>query len=78
LDGIVDLHIEADGFLYNMVRIITGTLTEVGYGDREPEDMREILIGGDRSKAGKTAPAEGLFLEKVTYPPEWGIEWKCD
>lgn len=77
-DGIVELHIAADGFLYNMVRIITGTLTEVAYGDREPEDMADILAGCDRAKAGKTAPADGLFLEKVTYPPEWGIEWKCD
>ena len=77
-DGIVELHIAADGFLYNMVRIITGTLTEVAYGDREVEEIAEILAGCDRAKAGKTAPADGLFLEKVTYPPEWGIEWKCD
>lgn len=77
-DGIVELHITADGFLYNMVRIITGTLTEVAYGDREAEDVAEILAGRDRAKAGKTAPAEGLFLNEVTYPPEWGIEWQCD
>ena len=77
-DGIVELHIAADGFLYNMVRIITGTLTEVAYGDRLPEEMAVILAGCDRRLAGKTAPAEGLFLEKVTYPPEWGIEWECD
>ncbi|MBQ7921034.1 MAG: tRNA pseudouridine(38-40) synthase TruA [Clostridia bacterium] len=77
-DGIIELHIAADGFLYNMVRIITGTLTEVAYGDREPADVADILAGRNRAGAGKTAPAEGLFLEKVTYPSEWGIEWQCD
>ena len=63
--------------LWNGTAYFTGTLTEVAYGDREAEDMAEILAGCDRCKAGKTAPAQGLFLEKVTYPPEWGIEWEC-
>lgn len=55
------------GFLYNMVRILTGTLLEVGMGERAPEDMPAILAAGDRSAAGKTAPAQGLILMKVEY-----------
>lgn len=51
-----------NGFLYNMVRIIAGTLLEVGQGKREPESMREILEARDRGAAGPTAPAHGLTL----------------
>lgn len=56
-----------DGFLYNMVRILTGTLLEVGRGDRSPEEIPEILASLDRTKAGITAPACGLCLETVSY-----------
>ncbi len=56
-----------DGFLYNMVRILTGTLIEVGLGERNPDDMADILASLDRTKAGKTAPAQGLCLVKVEY-----------
>ncbi|KHD85709.1 tRNA pseudouridine(38-40) synthase TruA [Heyndrickxia ginsengihumi] len=56
-----------NGFLYNMVRILVGTLLEVGTGRKKPEDMRPILEKRDRSAAGKTAPAEGLYLWKVFY-----------
>lgn len=56
-----------DGFLYNMVRILTGTLIEVGLEQRKAEEMKEILDARDRNAAGFTAPAEGLFLEKVCY-----------
>lgn len=56
-----------DGFLQNMIRIITGTLIEVGDGRRNPESMVEILDSKDRSKAGYTAPACGLTLERVDY-----------
>jgi tRNA pseudouridine38-40 synthase len=56
-----------DGFLYNMVRILVGTLLEIGSGERHPEDLQEILAGKDRSLAGKTAPGNGLFLWKVFY-----------
>lgn len=56
-----------DGFLYNMVRILTGTLLEVGQGLRMPEEMSAILSSLDRTKAGKTAPAQGLTLVKVEY-----------
>lgn len=56
-----------NGFLYNMVRILTGTLIEVGLGMRSVESVGEILELKDRQAAGYTAPAEGLFLEQVDY-----------
>ena len=56
-----------DGFLYNMVRILTGTLVEVGLRKKEPEQMTEILDAGNRERAGMTAPAQGLFLMRVFY-----------
>lgn len=55
------------GFLQYMVRILTGTLLEVGYGSRTPESMAELLEARDRSLAGFTAPAKGLCLMKVDY-----------
>ncbi|MBO4281265.1 MAG: tRNA pseudouridine(38-40) synthase TruA [Lachnospiraceae bacterium] len=56
-----------NGFLPNMVRILTGTLLEIGEGKRNPEEMKEILEGADRALAGPTAPAHGLTLFKVEY-----------
>lgn len=56
-----------DGFLYNMVRILTGTLLEVGRGERSPAEMPAILASLDRSRAGFTAPAKGLCLWDVRY-----------
>ena len=56
-----------NGFLYNMVRILTGTLVEVGLGKRKPEEMKNILAAMNREAAGMTAPPEGLFLESVEY-----------
>ena len=56
-----------DGFLYNMVRILTGTLLEVGQGLRAHDEIPAILSSLDRTKAGKTAPAQGLTLVKVEY-----------
>ena len=58
---------KGNGFLYNMVRILTGTLIEIGKGERGPEDMKRILESLDREQAGFTAPAHGLFLENVEY-----------
>ncbi len=55
------------GFLYNMVRIIAGTLMEAGQGKRSPESMREVLEAKDRSAAGPTAPANGLTLIGYEY-----------
>ncbi len=59
--------ISGDGFLYNMVRIIAGTLWEVGIGRIGEEDLPRILHSCDRKRAGKTAPAHGLYLEEVRY-----------
>lgn len=56
-----------NGFLYNMVRIIAGTLMEVGLGRREPESMRDVLAALDRAAAGPTAPAHGLTLVKYEF-----------
>ena len=63
----VEIRISADGFLYNMVRIIVGTLTEVAFGRFSPEEIPEIILSCDRSRAGMTAPAEGLYLNSVMY-----------
>ena len=57
-----------DGFLYNMVRILTGTLLEVGLGQRTTESMVDVLEARERTAAGKTAPAQGLVLQEVYYP----------
>lgn len=62
--------IEGDGFLYNMVRTIAGMLLAVGKGWNAPSDIKEILEMKDRKAAGKTAPAHGLYLERVTYDKE--------
>lgn len=63
----VFVDVEADGFLYNMVRIIAGTLLEVGSGRRSLADVAQALATGDRTFAGKTLPPHGLSLERVTY-----------
>ena len=56
------------GFLYNMVRIIAGTLIEIGRGKYPAESMADILASKDRKRAGATAPAKGLMLMSVEYP----------
>jgi len=61
------IEIEADGFLYNMVRNIVGSLVEVGYGKRSPAWLAEVLEAKDRTVAGPTAPPHGLFLLWVAY-----------
>ncbi len=63
----VEFRVSADGFLYNMVRIMTGTLVEVGEGKIHPEKIPDIIAAHDRSTAGITAPACGLYLEQVLY-----------
>ncbi|HEY9421907.1 MAG TPA: tRNA pseudouridine synthase A, partial [Thermoanaerobaculia bacterium] len=62
------------GFLRGMVRALVGTLVEVGTGKRSPESFAGLLAGRPRSEAGPTAPAHGLALERVFYPPEWRVE----
>jgi tRNA pseudouridine38-40 synthase len=59
---------QADGFLYNMVRNLAGTLLEIGLGTRAPEDVERALATGERDAAGATAPACGLYLVSVQYP----------
>ncbi|MDK2806463.1 MAG: tRNA pseudouridine38-40 synthase [Thermoanaerobacterium sp.] len=63
----IEFEIEADGFLYNMVRIIVGTIVDVGLGKINPIDVKEILDSKNRCMAGKTAPPQGLFLTKIYY-----------
>lgn len=61
------MEIDGDGFLYNMVRAIAGTLADVGRGRTPPDAVRDILRARDRSRAGRTAPAHGLTLVHVNY-----------
>lgn len=65
--GRVNIEFHGNGFLYNMVRIISGTLIEVGLGKVSPEEVKNILEAKDRSRAGITAPPTGLFLVSVDY-----------
>lgn len=65
-DGL-DIEVEGDGFLYNMVRNITGTLVEVGRGRWGPEKITEIIDAKDRTAAGPLAPAQGLCLVRIDY-----------
>ncbi len=74
--GCIVFSVSADGFLYNMVRIMVGTLVDVAKGRIEPEDVATIIESGDRTKAGITAPPEGLYLNEVFY--EENIDWKCE
>lgn len=69
-DDMIHLRITGNGFLYNMVRIITGTLLEIGKGTYPPDEIKMILAAKDREKAGPTARALGLTLVQIRYP-EW-------
>ena len=84
-DDMITIRISGSGFLYNMVRIIAGTLLEVGMGAYPPEHMEEILDARDRQAAGRTAPARGLTLVSMEYQkelPDWHHRenkyWKYD
>lgn len=61
------IELTGNGFLYNMVRIIAGTLVEVGLGNIEPEEISNIIKEKERKKAGKTLPPQGLYLVEVKY-----------
>lgn len=61
------IELTGNGFLYNMVRIISGTLLDVGQSKIKPEDIPDIILSKDRMRAGKTLPAHGLCLMEVTY-----------
>ena len=65
--NIVTFRVAADGFLYNMVRIMAGTLLDVARGSILPTDITEITESRDRRRAGATAPAHGLYLNRVSY-----------
>ncbi|MCD8011184.1 MAG: tRNA pseudouridine(38-40) synthase TruA [Lachnospiraceae bacterium] len=67
-EGILTIALHGDGFLYHMLRILCGTLSEGGLGERRPYGMQRILEARDRSAAGRLAPAQGLFLREVEYP----------
>lgn len=66
-NGRIWVELTGNGFLYNMVRIICGTLVEVGIGNIEPEEVKEIIKEKDRTKAGKTLLPQGLYLVEVKY-----------
>jgi tRNA pseudouridine38-40 synthase len=68
-----NLVFEGDRFLMHQVRIMTGTLIEIGRGKIKSERVSEMLNSKNRKLAGPTAPPEGLYLEKIWYSPEWGI-----
>lgn len=61
------IEVTGDGFLYNMVRIMVGTLVEIGTGKRPPEEVTDILAAQDRQKAGFTAPPQGLYLKEIYF-----------
>ncbi len=65
--NIIEIYINANGYLYNMVRIITGTLVDVGSGKYGPQKVKEIIEQKNRNFAGPTAPPQGLYLYKVEY-----------
>lgn len=65
--GLIRIRVCGDGFLYNMVRAISGTLLYVGSGKFEPEDVARILESCDREEAGPTLPACGLFMNRLWY-----------
>ena len=63
----VEIRVTGNGFLYKMVRIIAGTLVDVGKGKIAANDVEDIIKSGDRVRAGKTLPAKGLTLYSVKY-----------
>ena len=72
----VYLDVHGHGFLRHMVRIVAGTLYEVGAGKKSPPWVGEVMVACDRTQAGRTAPARGLCLMEVEYgdgPPEWFV-----
>ncbi|MBW6492756.1 MAG: tRNA pseudouridine(38-40) synthase TruA [Lentimicrobium sp.] len=67
-DDLLIYHVTANRFLRNMVRAIVGTLVDIGKGKFNPEELDQLILSGNRSYAGESVPARGLFLEEVTYP----------
>lgn len=77
-DGICEIRIRGNGFLYNMVRIIAGTLIYVSEGKRTLDDVRRAIETGERTFAGMTLPPEGLYLNEVLYNESTGIQSLLD
>ncbi len=77
-DGICEIRIRGNGFLYNMVRIIAGTLIYVSEGKRTLDDVRRAIETGERTFAGMTLPPEGLYLNEVLYNEPTGIQSLLD
>ena len=73
----VTMRVRADGFLYNMVRIMVGTLLDISQGKIGRDEIPSILLSCDRERAGVTAPPQGLYLNRVFYPAE-ALELKKD
>lgn len=71
-ESVITIEVVGSGFLYHMVRIIAGTLVEVGCGKRTPESIKQALIACDRSLGGRTMPPQGLTMMKVCYTPWCG------
>ena len=69
-EDVIRIRVTGNGFLYNMVRIIAGTLIEVGARKRQPEEIIEMLEKADRCTAGPTAPAHGLTMLEIKYEPQ--------
>lgn len=74
VEGGLDLRFTADGFLYKMVRNMVGTLVEIGLGKRRAADIPAVIASKNRDCAGVTAPASGLFLERVWYEHPAGLD----
>lgn len=74
-EPLVEIRVTADGFLYNMVRIMVGTLLHVAMGRIKPHEISNIILARDRAKAGPTAVAHGLYLNKVFYD---GVNFELD
>lgn len=66
-DGLFEFTISGNGFLYNMVRIILGTLLDIGAGRKKPDDMKKVIEGRSRALAGKTVLPHGLYMKSVEY-----------
>lgn len=75
-EGLICFSISADGFLYNMVRIMTGTLIDAAYGKISAEEITGIISLKDRAAAGETVPPDGLYLSRVFYP--FDVDWRAE
>ena len=74
VEGLLVFRVCGSGFLHHMVRNLVGTMVDIGRGSLQVEDLPQILLSGDRTEAGPTAPASGLYLVEVQYGAEWDAE----